>query len=245
VIWPLTADTALVIAAGAVVLLIAAETIVPARASEWNRWPINLSLGAVTLIIGRIASIIAPLSIAIWTERHGVGLFNIVAGHSVSKVILTIIMLDMAIYWQHRFFHKMDWMWRWHKLHHADRAMDVSTGVRFHPLEIVISMIWKSACVLVLGAPAEAIPIVELWLMLGSLIEHSNIQLPRRLDNFLRYFWVTPAVHMVHHSAHGDDAHYNFGFAIGLWDRLFGTYRASASGSEIGLADPISLSQAP
>jgi sterol desaturase/sphingolipid hydroxylase (fatty acid hydroxylase superfamily) len=245
VIWPLTVDTSLIIAVGAAVLLIAGEAIAPARSAQWKRWPANLALGAVTIMIGRMASIIAPLSIAIWAERQEVGLFNIVDGFDTGKIILTIIIMDMAIYWQHRLFHKMGWMWRWHKLHHADRAMDISTGVRFHPLEIVISLVWKSACALALGAPAEAVPLVELWLMLGSLIEHSNIRLPQRLESFLRYFWVTPALHMVHHSAHSDDAHHNFGFAIGLWDHLFGTYRPSASGPVIGLAEPISLSRVP
>jgi sterol desaturase/sphingolipid hydroxylase (fatty acid hydroxylase superfamily) len=149
--------------------------------------------------------------------------------------ILTVILLDLAVWWQHRQFHRRLWLWRWHKLHHADGALDLSTGVRFHPIEAIISLIWKSACTALLGAPPLAVPLFELWLTGGSFIEHANLHLPPRLDAVVRRIWVTPAMHAVHHSAHGDDANHNFGFAIALWDRLFRTYRPTASGPRIGL----------
>jgi sterol desaturase/sphingolipid hydroxylase (fatty acid hydroxylase superfamily) len=238
------AANGLVIAAGTALFLIASEALFPARPAQRSRWPLNLALGALTLIIGRMFAIIAPLSAAIWAQSQGIGLFNLIGGFDVSKVILTVVLMDLSIYWQHRAFHRFGWMWRWHKLHHADKAMDISTGVRFHPGEVLISLFWKSACVIALGAPPEAVVIFELWLMLGSFIEHSNVRLPLKVDRAVRTVWVTPAMHAVHHSAHGDDAQHNFGFAIGLWDRLFGTNRATAAGSVIGLPGPLPQSPA-
>jgi sterol desaturase/sphingolipid hydroxylase (fatty acid hydroxylase superfamily) len=228
----------LAIAVGVAAVLIVAELLFPARPAQRQRWPLNIGLGALTLLIGRLASAVGALSAAIWAQQSGVGLFNFLPGFDAGKVVLTVILMDMAVYWQHRAFHRFGWMWRWHKLHHADTAMDISTGVRFHPGEILISVGWKSAAVIALGAPPEAVPIFEAWLMLGSLIEHSNVRLPQRLDRIARTIWVTPAMHAVHHSAHDRDAEHNFGFAIGLWDHLFGSYRAVSSGPTIGLPRP-------
>lgn len=234
----LTADTGLAVAVGAAALLIVAELFFPALPADRRRWPLNIGLGALTLLIGRLASVFGALSAAIWAQQAGVGLFNFAPGFDAGKVVLTVIAMDMAVYWQHRAFHRFNWMWRWHKLHHADTAMDISTGVRFHPGEILISLGWKSAAVTILGAPPEAVPIFEAWLMLGSLIEHSNLRLPQKLDRIARKIWVTPAMHAVHHSAHASDAQHNFGFAIGLWDHAFRTYRADSSGPTIGLPRP-------
>ena len=234
----LTADTGLAVAVGAAALLIVAELFFPALPADRRRWPLNIGLGALTLLIGRLASVFGALSAAIWAQQAGVGLFNFAPGFDAGKVVLTVIAMDMAVYWQHRAFHRFNWMWRWHKLHHADTAMDISTGVRFHPGEILISLGWKSAAVIILGAPPEAVPIFEAWLMLGSLIEHSNLRLPQKLDRIARTIWVTPAMHAVHHSAHASDAQHNFGFAIGLWDHAFRTYRADSSGPTIGLPRP-------
>jgi sterol desaturase/sphingolipid hydroxylase (fatty acid hydroxylase superfamily) len=223
------------IAAGIALLLIMAEGLAPARPAQWRRWPLNLGLGALTLIIGRLAAIAAPVAAATWAQNHAFGLLNQFSGLTAAKLIVTILLMDLAIYWQHRAFHRLSFFWRWHSLHHADSAMDVSTGVRFHPLEILLSLGWKSICVIVLGAPPVAVIAFELWLMLGSLIEHTNLRLAPRADQVLRSFWTTPAMHAVHHSAHGADAQHNFSFALNIWDKLFGTYLEKASGPDIGL----------
>jgi sterol desaturase/sphingolipid hydroxylase (fatty acid hydroxylase superfamily) len=244
-------DLGLLFAAGLAGLLIVGEALYPARSAQWteqwSRWPANLGLGALTLLIGRALAVVAPVAAAGWAERNGVGLLNLMEGGLMSgalaKLILTIVIMDFAIYWQHRAFHLSGWLWRWHKLHHADGAMDVSTGVRFHPVEIVVSLGWKSVCVVALGAPPSAVALFELWLMADSLIEHSNLNIPPKLDGLIRRVWVTPAMHAVHHSAHGNDAQHNFGFAISLWDQWFGTSRAVAAGPVIGL--PGSLPQSP
>jgi sterol desaturase/sphingolipid hydroxylase (fatty acid hydroxylase superfamily) len=225
----------LMIAAGVALLLIIAEWLAPARPAVWRRWPLNLGLGVVTLIVGRVAAVAAPVAAATWAQNHFFGLLNQFSGPTLGKVIATIVLMDLAIYWQHRAFHRAAFLWRWHSLHHGDAAMDVSTGVRFHPVEILLSLGWKSVCVTLLGAPPEAVIVFELWLMLGSLIEHANLKLPARVDQALRIFWTTPAMHAVHHSAHGADAQHNFSFALNFWDRLFGTYLETASGPQIGL----------
>jgi sterol desaturase/sphingolipid hydroxylase (fatty acid hydroxylase superfamily) len=229
-LWPIA------IAAGLFLVLLAAEALWPQREANWRRWPVNLGLGAATLVIARLLGFIAPLGAAIWAERSGFGLFNWLSLPFVFSAILTVILLDLAVWWQHRQFHRRPWLWRWHKLHHADGALDLSTGVRFHPMEAIVSLAWKSACTALIGAPPLAVPLFELWLTGGSFIEHSNLRLPRNVDFVIRRIWVTPAMHAVHHSAHGDDANHNFGFAIALWDRLFKTYQPIASGPRIGLA---------
>ncbi len=225
----------LMIAVMTIALLIFVEYLLPARAAVWRRWPFNLGLGALTLVVGRLAAVAAPVAAATWAQSHYVGLLNQFSATTAVNLLVTVALMDLAIYWQHRAFHRLPFLWRWHSLHHADLAMDVSTGVRFHPVEIILSLAWKSACVIALGAPPEAVVVFELWLTLGSLIEHANLKLPARLDHALRLVWTTPAMHMVHHSAHGQDSQHNFCFSINVWDRVFGTYLEKASGPDIGL----------
>lgn len=219
----------------------------PARAAHRaRRWPLNLALGLVSMLLGRLAAAAAPLAIAHWAAAAGFGLFNsgAIAGLGVSgaalllTVAFTIIAMDFAIYWQHRAMHAWRWGWLLHRLHHADRGFDVSTGVRFNPAEAAVSLLYKGAVVALLGAPPLAVLLFEVYLACFSMVEHANIRLPARLDAVLRRFWVTPAVHSIHHSAHGDDHNHNYGFAIGVWDRMFGTYADHASGPIIGLPQP-------
>lgn len=210
------------------------EWLCPDRTAHYGRWIANLGWGAVTLVCTRLASFMAPLAAAIWAQESGFGLLNQVDLPLWADVLLVIILLDCAVYWQHRVFHRVDWLWRWHLLHHRDEALDLSTSVRFHPVEGLISLAWKAACAAALGAPPWAVPLFEFWLMAGSLVEHSNIRLPTAVDKVLRWMIVTPAMHRVHHSPHGDDTGHNFGFAIAIWDRLFGSYRATHSGPRIG-----------
>jgi sterol desaturase/sphingolipid hydroxylase (fatty acid hydroxylase superfamily) len=229
-------DPALVFLLGLAVLIISLELISLDRPPLFRRWAVNGILGLVSLIIPRLLLAIAPIGAAAWAAGQGFGLFNQFAAPAFLIGMTTIVLMDLAVYWQHRAFHRVDMLWRWHRLHHEDQALDISTGVRFHPVEALLSMFWKSVCVVALGAPVWAVPLFEAWLIAGSLIEHGNVKLPPAIDRFLRQFLVTPAMHRVHHSAHDDDANHNFCFAISLWDRWFRTYRATESGPRIGLA---------
>jgi sterol desaturase/sphingolipid hydroxylase (fatty acid hydroxylase superfamily) len=206
----------------------------PARRAQYGRWPLNLALGLVNGVGLRLAASIGPLGAAIFAQSQGVGLLNLFAAPLALQIIGVIVMMDLCIYWQHRAMHHFAPLWHVHKLHHGDTDFDVTTGVRFHPGEALLSFVYKSALVLLLGAPPQAVIAFELWLTLGSLIEHANIRLPQSLDATLRRFWVTPAMHRIHHSAEGEDHNHNFGFALSLWDQLFGSYRSASSGPRIG-----------
>lgn len=220
----------------AVFMLIAAlEFVSPARAAVRSRWPLNIALGALNLVLVRLASIVGPFAIAAFAATYDFGLFNQFALPGALTTILVIILMDFAIYWQHRASHRFGWFWALHKLHHADPDFDITTGLRFHPGEALLSMLYKGAVGALLGAPPEAMLLFELYIALGSMIEHANIALPPRIDAAVRQLWVTPAMHTVHHSAHGDDHNHNYSFAISIWDRLFGTYRARSGGTTIGL----------
>jgi sterol desaturase/sphingolipid hydroxylase (fatty acid hydroxylase superfamily) len=228
-------DPALLFVIGLGLLIIILELVRPDRPAQYRRWAVNGALGLISLVIPRLLLAVAPIGAAAWASDQGFGLFNMLSPPVLVVGLATIILMDLAVYWQHRAFHRVDWLWRWHRLHHEDAALDMSTGVRFHPVEALLSMVWKSACVAVLGAPVWAVPLFEAWLIAGSLIEHGNVKLPSAIDRLLRQFLVTPAMHRVHHSAHDDDANHNFSFAISLWDRWFGTYREIESGPRIGL----------
>ena len=229
--------TALLAGLGLFALLTLLEWFLPDRKAHYERWFANLGWGAITLACTRLASFMAPLAAALWAQEAGFGLLNQVDLPGWADALLVIILLDCAVYWQHRLFHRVGWLWRWHALHHVDEALDLSTSVRFHPIEGLISLAWKAACAALLGAPPWAVPLFEFWLMAGSLVEHSNIRLPQPVDKVMRWFVVTPAMHRVHHSPDNNDTNHNYGFAIAIWDRLFGSYRATHSGERIGLPD--------
>ncbi len=219
----------------AFILIAALELISPARAAVRGRWPLNIGLGALNLLLVRVASVAGPFAIVTLAATYDFGLFNQLALPPALVTILVILCMDFAIYWQHRASHRFGWFWALHKLHHTDPDFDISTGLRFHPGEALLSMLYKGAGGALLGAPPEAMLLFELYIALGSMIEHANIALPPRFELFIRRFWVTPAMHTVHHSADGDDHNHNYSFAISIWDRLFGTYRARSGGTTIGL----------
>ncbi len=217
-------------------LLIAAlEFVSPARAAVRSRWPLNIALGALNLVLVRLASVAGPFAVTAFAATYDFGLFNHLALPPALVTILVILCMDFAIYWQHRASHRFGWFWALHKLHHADADFDITTGLRFHPGEALLSMLYKGAVGALLGAPPEAMLAFELYITIGSMIEHGNIALPPRIESIIRRVWVTPAMHTVHHSAHGDDHNHNYSFALSLWDRLFGTYRARSGGTTIGL----------
>ncbi|MBA3670042.1 MAG: sterol desaturase family protein [Sphingomonas sp.] len=205
-----------------------------------QRWPSNFGLVAVDTALVRIVFPTATIGLAVVAAGHGWGLLNQVAMPGWVGGIVAFVLLDLVIYGQHRLFHAVPLLWRLHRVHHADLELDVTTGIRFHPGEILLSMLIKFAAVLVIGAPALAVLIFEVVLNASSMFNHANIKLPVRFDAMLRRLVVTPDMHRVHHSIVRRETDSNFGFNLSTWDRWLGTYRAQPeAGHErmtIGLA---------
>lgn len=194
--------------------------------SRWLRWPNNLGLTALNTGLARVVFPTAAVAAALVGEARGWGLLNNVALAPWAKIVAAVIALDFAIYLQHVLFHAVPALWRLHRVHHADLDFDVTTGARFHPVEILLSMAVKLAAVAALGAPAAAVLIFEVLLNATSMFNHGNVRLSAGLDRVLRWLVVTPDMHRVHHSVVPRETNSNFGFSIPWWDRLFGTYRA-------------------
>jgi sterol desaturase/sphingolipid hydroxylase (fatty acid hydroxylase superfamily) len=188
------------------------------------RWSNNLAIVIINTVLLRVLIPIAAVELALLTQTRGWGLFNFVTVPAPLVFIFSIMLLDLAIYLQHFIFHVVPVFWRLHRMHHADLDFDVTTGIRFHPLEILLSMGLKLAVVAVLGPSAIAVLIFEILLNGTAMFNHSNIRMPPRLDGFLRWFIVTPDMHRVHHSVLPDETNSNFGVNLPWWDRLFGTY---------------------
>jgi sterol desaturase/sphingolipid hydroxylase (fatty acid hydroxylase superfamily) len=217
---------------GVFVVMAAWEFIVPRRRQsirrEW-RWPNNLGVVAVDTLLVRILFPTTAVGLAIFAQTYGFGLFNIIEMPAWIGVVASVTLLDLAIYLQHVLFHAVPSLWRLHRMHHADLDFDVSTGLRFHPIEILLSMIVKFAVVAALGAPALAVLIFEVLLNATSIFNHANVRIPLGIDRTLRWLIVTPDMHRVHHSILARETNSNFGFNLPWWDRLFGTYRAQPS----------------
>ena len=189
------------------------------------RWSSNLGLVAVNALLVRLAFPVAAVGTAAVAAERGWGLFNAVAAPSWLAIVLSVVALDLAIYVQHVVFHKVPPLWRLHRMHHTDVDIDATTGVRFHPIEIALSMAIKMAMIVALGAPAVAVVIFEVLLNATAMFNHGNVKLPRALDRLLRLVIVTPDFHRVHHSVYRDETDSNYGFNLSVWDRLFRTYR--------------------
>ncbi len=214
---------------GVLVTMTAWEVAAPRRRQEIPRiirWPNNLSILVIDIMLVRLAFPIAAVGLALLSEQRGWGLFNIFGVPVWLSGILSILALDLAIYLQHVMFHAVPALWRLHRMHHADLEFDVSTGLRFHPLEILLSMGIKLAVIAALGPPAVAVLIFEVLLNATSMFNHSNIRIPPQVDRVLRWIVVTPDMHRVHHSIHPSETNSNFGFNLPWWDRLLGTYCA-------------------
>ncbi|HMT40232.1 MAG TPA: sterol desaturase family protein [Sphingorhabdus sp.] len=212
------------------------------RFGRFRRWTTGLILFASNRVtVWLIAWIIAVPAIALWAEAEGIGLFNQLAAPLWAEILGAFLLLDFAMWLQHLLTHKMPLLWRLHKVHHADPDIDVSTAIRFHPGEIAFSILWKAGWVLLLGVSAPVIIAFEAWLAANAAFNHGNVALPRRLDRLVRLFLVTPDMHLVHHSTALKEQQSNYGFALTIWDQLFGTYRAE---SEKGRNNqPIGLSE--
>lgn len=189
------------------------------------RWSNNLGIVVIDTILVRLTFPIVAVGLAIMAEARGWGLFNIVDAPVWLALIASVLALDLAIYLQHVMFHAVPALWRLHRMHHADLEFDVTTGLRFHPVEILLSMGIKLAVVAALGPPAVAVLVFEVLLNATAMFNHSNIRIPAAIDRLLRLIVVTPDMHRVHHSIHPSETNSNFGFNLPWWDRLLGTYR--------------------
>lgn len=187
-----------------------------------RRWR-NIGLGVLSSALVYAVMPITAVSAAAAFEDAGIGLLNLGALHTAVEFALAITALDLAIYWQHRASHRIDWLWRIHRVHHSDTAFDTTLGLRFHPFEILLSMFYKLAIIAALGPPAAAVAVYELLLAAFALITHADIAIPKRLDAALRTILVTPDWHRVHHSVHRTETDSNYGNILTLWDRLFGS----------------------
>jgi sterol desaturase/sphingolipid hydroxylase (fatty acid hydroxylase superfamily) len=205
------------------------------EAGRRPRWPGNLGILLVDIAAVRLLVPISAVGVALIAAEKGWGVFAILGLPAWAAFIVGVIALDLVIYTQHYVFHHVPLLWRLHRMHHADIDIDVTTGVRFHPLEILISMAIKIAAVVTLGVPAGAVVAFEVLLNATSMFNHTNVALPPRLEHVVRWIVVTPQMHQVHHSIVRVETDSNFGFNLPWWDRLFGTYRAEPAAGEDGV----------
>lgn len=194
--------------------------------AKLQRWFNNIALVMLNTLLLRLLFPAAAVGMALSVTQQQWGLFNNVALPAVVEVVAAVVLLDLAIYLQHVMVHAIPLLWRLHRVHHTDLDYDVTTGARFHPLEIILSMGIKFLVIVLLGPAVVAVVIFEVLLNATAMFNHGNIRLPLPVDRVLRWFVVTPDMHRVHHSVEDDETNSNFGFNLPWWDRLFGTYRA-------------------
>jgi sterol desaturase/sphingolipid hydroxylase (fatty acid hydroxylase superfamily) len=214
------------------------EAIAPRRARSFARaarWPANLGISILDSLVVRILLPLGAVSFASYCTAHQWGLLSAITLPKFISVIVVIITLDLVIYLQHVMFHALPALWRIHRMHHTDLDFDVTTGVRFHPIEIVISMAIKLATIAALGAPAAGVLLFEILLNATSLFNHTNVAMASTADPLLRLLIVTPDMHRVHHSIVVRETNSNFGFNLSCWDRLLGTYRDQPAAGHLGM----------
>lgn len=213
---------------GVLIIMAIWELLAPRRKlimPKLMRWSNNITLVFFNTLILRVLFPAAAVGMAVFAQQQGWGMFNYYSLALPLKILASVIILDAMIYLQHVMVHAVPLLWRLHRVHHADPDFDVTTGARFHPLEIILSMLIKFAVIIVLGPPIVAVIIFEVLLNATAMFNHSNVRLNPRLDKYLRLLVVTPDMHRVHHSVEADETNSNFGFNLPWWDRLFGTYR--------------------
>jgi sterol desaturase/sphingolipid hydroxylase (fatty acid hydroxylase superfamily) len=232
----------LLVAVAVFAIMAAWEVLAPRRrlsVGRAPRWPSNLGIVVVDALVVRLVVPGAAVGASLYAAGHGVGLFHYLNLRLSVAALLGFLILDLVIYAQHVVFHHVPWLWRLHRMHHADLDIDVTTGFRFHPFEILISLGIKIAVVLAFGIPPVAVFVFEVVLNATSLFNHSNVSMQAWLDRLVRLVVVTPDMHRVHHSIVRHETDSNFGFNLPWWDRLFGTYRrepqAGHDGMTIGL----------
>ncbi|MGS2724368.1 sterol desaturase family protein [Porticoccus sp. GXU_MW_L64] len=229
--------------AGVFILMASLEALFPRKQRvlpRAGRWFTNWGLVIVDAWVLRVVFPLLAVGVAIFASQQGWGLFNILTLPLWLEITLSVVILDVLIYAQHVLSHKVPLLWRLHKVHHVDRDIDVTTGARFHPLEIVFSMAYKMLCVLLVGPAAVAVILFEVILNGAAMFNHANVRLPKKLDGLLRKVVVTPDMHRVHHSVIVSETDSNYGFFLSVWDRWFGTYvdqpRDGHNGMSIGLS---------
>jgi sterol desaturase/sphingolipid hydroxylase (fatty acid hydroxylase superfamily) len=235
-----TAELAVRIAAFAGVFTLMAfwELLAPRRplgVGRRGRWPANLGILLLDAVAVRLLVPVAAVGTAVIAADHGVGLLNMAALPGWPAGLIGFVVLDLVIYGQHVVFHHVPWLWRLHRMHHADLDIDVTTGGRFHPGEILLSMLVKIAAVALFGIPPAAVVAFEVALNATAMFNHANASLPGWLDRIVRLVVVTPDMHRVHHSVVRAETDSNFGFNLPWWDRLFGTYRAAPEAGHAGM----------
>ncbi len=220
------------------VLLALAEAVWPRRrltVSKGRRWLANIAIIAIDTMTVRLLFPLVPVSLAVMAQQQNWGLFNRLGLTGWPELLAGLLLLDLLIYGQHRLFHRLPLFWRLHRMHHTDLDLDVSSGTRFHPLEICISLLVKLGAVLLLGCSPVSVLLFEVILNATSMFSHANLRLPVTLDRWLRLLLVTPDMHRVHHSIHPLETDSNFGFNLPWWDRLLGTYREQPRDGHIGM----------
>ncbi len=218
---------------GSLAIMMAFEALWPKRPrvlGRLSRWFTNFSITAVGAILIRLMAMAAlPLSAtaaAVWAGSRGIGVLHLVEFPPALEIVLALAVLDASIWFQHLASHRIGFLWRFHRVHHADRDIDASTALRFHPIEIGLSMLYKVLVVLAIGPSLATVIVFEIALNGLAIFNHSNVRLPHRLDKLLRLVLVTPDVHRVHHSVYRNEHDSNYGFSTTLWDRLFRTFVA-------------------
>lgn len=246
---------------GVFVLMAVLEALLPAREavlSRKTRWLGNLSMVVMGALVSRILLPATLVGVSLWAQQKGIGVFNVLldavpadasssnqllnSGEPLNNsstylvhiaiVTLSVLLLDMLIYWQHRLFHTVPMLWRFHKMHHADSHVDTTTGLRFHPVEIAMSLGIKAAAVVILGVPAIAIVIFEVALNGFALFNHANVRLPQKWDDRIGLVLITQRLHRIHHSQAKNESNSNYGFSVSWWDRLFNSFTPRAAFSD-------------
>jgi sterol desaturase/sphingolipid hydroxylase (fatty acid hydroxylase superfamily) len=209
------------------------------RNGRLKRWPTNWGLVLLDALLVRLIFPIGGVGLALLALDGGWGLFGLLGWSGILAGLLTFLALDLAVWFQHLVSHKVPLFWRVHRVHHADSEVDATTALRFHPIEILLSFLWKGAVIVALGGPWEAVLIFEIVLNGSAVFSHANVRIPGGLDRLLRLVIVTPDMHRIHHSVIRRETDSNYGFYLSVWDRLFGTYTEDPEkgheGMEIGL----------
>ncbi len=230
---------------GTLVVMACGEWLAPRRKRSVKihaRWGAHAGLVFLNTLVARFAIPLTAVEAAAWSHERGLGVFSVLEWPEWMEFVLAVVLLDLAIYVQHVIFHRIPILWRLHRVHHADLDLDVTSGLRFHTLEIALSMLLKIGLVGLLGASPGAVMAFEIMLNAGSLFSHSNVRIPLALDRWLRWVLVTPDMHRVHHSVDVSETNSNYGFHWPWWDYLFRTYRdqpqAGHLAMTIGLESP-------
>lgn len=237
----------------AVVFIASAEYFFPRRRQgkeRLKRWPSNFGVVVLGAFLSHVVFPVMPFSLAVFMNDKGWGLltfFNFEVSYpgKIILFILSILIFDMAIYFQHRAFHHFRILWFMHRMHHADTVYDFTTGIRFHPLEIILSTLWKLILVVILGPPAMSYLAFEVILNSLAMFNHANLKIPVNIDKYLRFIVVTPDTHRVHHSVYGDENNRNFGFNFPWWDRIFKTYKGQPRGGHENMLIGLNLFRNP